>query len=146
RIRASRRVRGSRDPDPRRRLAVSRRCRLRGAARAPRGRERVRSAAGARGMSEARTRARRRRLLARAARLLARLPACVPALALAAALVLARSPTSHSQVPLAGGILGGAQSEDEPLFVDANQLDYDRNNDTIRAEGDVVVQHGTSVL
>src|SRR5581483_2441198 len=62
------------------------------------------------------------------------------------ALVLARSPTSHSQVPLAGGILGGAQSEDEPLFVDANQLDYDRNNDTIRAEGDVVVQHGTSVL
>jgi LPS-assembly protein len=80
-----------------------------------------------------------------ALRALARVPAVVPAVVLAALVLLLRSRSSLSQPPIGAGLLG-ASSEDVPLFVDANELQYDRDRDTITAEGDVVVTHGTSVL
>lgn len=61
-------------------------------------------------------------------------------LLLAGALVPAAA--TRAQVP--GGLF--AVDEDQPLTVDADSLTYDRERDTIRARGDVIVTIGGSVL
>ncbi len=61
-------------------------------------------------------------------------------LLLAGALVLPAE--TRAQVP--GGLL--SVDEDQPLTVDADRLTYDRERDTIRARGDVIVTIGGSVL
>jgi len=42
--------------------------------------------------------------------------------------------------------LSGVSSGEEPVIVDADEITYDRKNETIRAEGDVVVTAGEAVL
>ncbi len=84
------------------------------------------------------------------ARCLALVPLGAWATALAAAVLLVASPRSHSQSdPLtkAAGLLDrDAQSQDEPIEVDASQVTHDRGRDEVTAEGDVVVTHGSTVL
>jgi LPS-assembly protein len=56
---------------------------------------------------------------------------------------------SWAQIADVGGLLGSsqsAQSSQEPVFIDADKMTYDKPNDTVKATGDVVVTHGTSVL
>jgi LPS-assembly protein len=44
------------------------------------------------------------------------------------------------------GVAGEARSEDEPIFLDADELLYDRDRETVTAKGDVVVTQGPTVL
>lgn len=76
-----------------------------------------------------------------------RAPLALPAGLLVAALLFANGRAGSQSDPLgaAGGILG-ATSEDEPIHVDADRLEVDRERDAVAASGDVVVKRGASVL
>jgi len=82
---------------------------------------------------------------------LARVPLVLPvAVAVLAVLLLqaGRSFSQSAELGDAAGLLGlgDARSEEEPLYVDADELQVDRERDALRAKGDVVVKRGTSVF
>lgn len=53
--------------------------------------------------------------------------------------------TSHAQGPV-GGLLSIGGRDDETVTVDADSLTYDRDADTLRAAGDVIITVGGSVI
>lgn len=65
-------------------------------------------------------------------------------LLLQAALSWSQSAQLGGAVGLLG--MGDAQSEDEPIYVDADELQVDREKDALRARGDVVVKRGSSIF